>query len=131
VDAPRRQIVRAEVDERADGPTASAISGSLIPFCSETTNPSGASRGASAAIAARVCWCLTASRTAPRPSGSSSGETARTGTVNCSSGPSSVSPCSFMAATCAGSASQNSTSWPARASRAPTVPPIAPAPATT
>ncbi len=52
-------------------------------------------------------------------------------TVNVSTGPSIASPFALIAATWSASASQKSTEWPSRASRAPTVPPIAPAPTTT
>ena len=68
----RRRSSRTRRPSRS--PTASAISGSLRPFCSDTTNPSAASRGAMRASASRVCWRLTASSTASSPSGSSSGD---------------------------------------------------------
>ena len=68
----------------------------MTPFCRETTKPSGASRGAIASSAAAVCWDFTASSTAPSPSGSSLAETAGTRAVNCSTGPSIVSPCSLI-----------------------------------
>ena len=111
-------------------PTAAAIVPSLNPFWSETTNPSGAIRGASRATAPAV-WCaFTASSTAPRPSGRASGAIARAGTVYSSTGPSMRRPSALIAATCSASASHRSTSWPSRISPAATVPPIAPAPMT-
>ena len=89
--------------------SSDAISGSLTPFWSETTNPSGASRGTISPSASAVCCDLTASSTVPSPAGSSSGVTATAATVNSSTGPSTARPLSFSAATCAGSASQKST----------------------
>ena len=91
-------------------PTARAITSSLKPFWSETTNPSGVSRGATCATAPAVWWAFTASRTAPRPSGSASGVTAVAATVSCSTGPSMRRPSELIAATCSASASQRSTS---------------------
>ena len=111
-------------------PASDAISGSFTPFWSETTKPSGPSLGTISRSAASVCCDFTASSTAPSPSGSSSGATAGAGTENSSTGPSIARPCSFIAATCSRSASQKSTEWPSRTIRAPTVPPIAPAPTT-
>ena len=131
---PGRDVVRAEVDERADRPVLADARGDrrlVDPFCSDTTNPSDASRGAIASSAAAVCCAFTASRTAFELSGSPSRHDGRRGTLNSSTGPSIASPRAFIAATCSASASQSRTPCPSRASRAPIVPPIAPAPTTT
>ena len=74
-------------------------------------------RTTTAASASAVCCDLTASSTAPSPSGSSSGRTAGACTANSSTGPSMRSPRSLIAATCSASASQKRTDRPRRTSQ--------------
>ena len=99
------------------------------PFCRQAIGVSSAPARRSAASAPAVSWLLVASSTtssAPRPSSDGSCTAASGSTVR-STGVSSVSPERRIASRCAPRAI-SATSWPLWCSRAPTTPPIAPAP---
>mgnify|MGYP001118534649 CR=1 FL=1 len=112
------------------GPAFSAIRLSHRPFCSDTTYPSASRSGRSWSQASPVNCAFTASATAPQRPSSSAGVTMSSGCVNSATGPTIRSPFSRTAATWAGEASTTVMSCPARARKAATVPPMAPAPHT-
>src|SRR5438132_7895446 len=106
------------------------MTSSFRPFCSDTTQPSGARRSVKERTASSVSGAFTESSTDSSEFGSASGVVASTGTVKVSAKPRIVRPRCCIARTCSTSLSTNSTDSPPRTMCAPTVPPIAPAPKT-